>query len=61
MTSRTPTTSKTQEKPVYQRHKDIKAIQNALGHERVETTDKYLRSLGINYGSELETPDAWLA
>lgn len=35
----------------YQRHHDIMALKNLLGHSKVETTQKYLRSLGIEYGT----------
>jgi hypothetical protein len=30
-------------------------------HARLETTDRYLQTLGITYGAELATPDSWLA
>ena len=44
-------------------NKDIVAIKNLLGHSKLQTTELYLRSLGVEYGTgdEYRTPDEWLA
>ncbi len=44
-------------------HRDILALKNLLGHSRIVTTERYLRSLGHEYGTDhtYETPDNWLA
>lgn len=47
----------------YERHKDILALRNLLGHSKVETTQRYLRSLGHEYGTEAGmymSPGDWL-
>lgn len=44
-------------------NKDIVALKNLLGHSKLQTTERYLRSLGVEYGTgdEYRTPDEWLA
>ncbi|MEY4762771.1 MAG: site-specific tyrosine recombinase XerD [Pseudomonadota bacterium] len=44
-------------------NKDIVALKNLLGHSKLQTTERYLRSLGVEYGTgdEYRTPDDWLA
>lgn len=46
----------------YERHKDIMALKNLLGHSKVVTTERYLASLGQSYGtgSEYASPGDWL-
>lgn len=46
----------------YREHRDIMALKNLLGHSKVEVTQRYLRSLGLEYGTgdEFSTPDTWL-
>lgn len=46
----------------YRRHRDVIALQGLLGHERLDVTEGYLRSLGINYAIErgYTTPDDWM-
>lgn len=46
----------------YRRNRDIMALKDILGHSKVETTQQYLRSLGVDYAveSSYETPDQWL-
>jgi site-specific recombinase XerD len=46
----------------YRRHRDIMALRNSLGHAKVETTQRYLVSLGVEYGvAEYASPGEWLA
>jgi hypothetical protein len=42
--------------------KDLIALKNMLGHGNVEVTMKYLRALGVEYGTtgQYGTPDEWL-
>lgn len=46
----------------YRHLRDIMALKNLLGHSKVEVTQRYLRSLGVDYGTgdEYSTPDSWL-
>ena len=46
----------------YERHKDIMALKNLLGHSKIETTTRYLKSLGLEYGTgcEFASPGDWL-
>ena len=46
----------------YEHHQNIMALKNLLGHSKVETTQRYLRSLGMDYGTghEYSTPSTWL-
>ena len=45
----------------YRRHKDLLALRNLLGHTKIEVTERYLRSLGVEYGTtEYMSPDDWL-
>lgn len=45
----------------YRRHKDLLALRNLLGHTKIEVTERYLRSLGVEYGTTTyESPDDWL-
>lgn len=46
----------------YRENKNLMALKNLLGHSKVETTQRYLASLGADYGLEEEyrTPDSWL-
>ena len=43
-------------------NRDLYALKNLLGHSRLQTTEIYLRSLGLEYGTgpEYKTPDSWL-
>lgn len=43
----------------YRTNKDIVALQNRLGHSKIETTMNYLKSLGVDYGygDEYRSPD----
>jgi site-specific recombinase XerD len=43
----------------YRKNRDIMALMRILGHARVETTQQYLRSLGVEYALDVryETPD----
>lgn len=46
----------------YRKNRDIMALKEILGHSKVETTQMYLRSLGVDYAvdNNYETPDQWL-
>lgn len=46
----------------YTAHQDIKALQRRLGHSNPAITERYLRSLGVDYGldDKFTTPDEWL-
>jgi site-specific recombinase XerD len=46
----------------YKANRDIMALKNLLGHSKVETTQRYLSSLGINYGTDglYPMPDEWI-
>lgn len=46
----------------YEKHQNIMALKNLLGHSKVETTQRYLRTLGLDYGTghEYATPTSWL-
>lgn len=46
----------------YRQHRDIMALKNLLGHSKVETTQRYLASLGADYGlqEDYSTPDTYL-
>jgi integrase/recombinase XerD len=46
----------------FRAHRDIIALMGMLGHAKVETTQRYLAGLGVDYAvnSGYETPDAWL-
>lgn len=46
----------------YRAHRDLLALQSLLGHSEVKTTMTYLRTLGVDYGSEAghRSPGEWL-
>ncbi len=46
----------------YRTHRDIMALKTLLGHAKVETTERYLVALGVEYGTEAnyQSPDEWL-
>jgi site-specific recombinase XerD len=46
----------------YREHHDILALRDLLGHSKVETTQQYLRTLGVDYGSNAgyTSPGEWL-
>lgn len=46
----------------YREHQNIMALKNLLGHSKVETTQRYLASLGADYGlsEDYSTPDSWM-
>lgn len=46
----------------YEAHQNIKALQHRLGHSSPSITERYLRSLGVDYGLDdsFTTPDEWL-
>jgi len=43
-------------------NRDVFATSRRLGHERIKTTEDYLHSLGVDYGTDesYKTPDEWL-
>lgn len=47
----------------YRAHRDIIGLKSMLGHSKIETTQRYLRGLGLDYASnmKLATPDEWIA
>lgn len=47
----------------YKSNRDVMALKNVLGHARVEVTQRYLYSLGVEYGmsDDFVTPDTLLA
>ena len=45
----------------YRANRDLMGVRNRLGHSKVETTQRYLESLGADYGSveeKYQAPDA---
>lgn len=46
----------------YRKHRDIIAVKQLLGHTKIAVTERYLASLGVNYGIEKDyaSPDEWL-
>lgn len=46
----------------YTKHHNIMALMHLLGHTKVDITQKYLRTLGVDYGMDahLSTPGEWL-
>jgi integrase/recombinase XerD len=46
----------------FRQHRNLLAVQEALGHEKIETTMTYLRQLHLDYRTNLRlaTPEEWL-
>jgi integrase/recombinase XerD len=46
---------------LYRETKDIMKVKSFLGHSKVQTTERYLKRLGVELAEEdYRTPDEWL-